>query len=111
MRANQTLDARVYVGTYAKYNNGNIDGAWISLNSCDSYEDFLKKCATIHQDEADPEYMIQDCENMPDMTKLPILLEHKTGSIHFVDERLSVWSYLKKHYTRWAYIKDLIPEE
>ena len=66
MRANQTLDARVYVGTYAKYNNGNINGAWISLNSCDSYEDFLKKCATIHQDEADPEYMIQDCENMPD---------------------------------------------
>lgn len=32
MRANQTLDAMVYVGTYAKYNNGNIDGAWISLD-------------------------------------------------------------------------------
>lgn len=48
---------------------------------------------------------------MPDMNKLPILLEHKTGHIHFVDERLSVWSYLKKHYIRWAYIKDLISEE
>lgn len=52
-----------------------------------------------------------DMSVMPDMNKLPILLEHKTGHIHFVDERLSVWNYLKKHYTHWAYIKDLIPEE
>lgn len=66
MRANQTLDAKVYVGTYAKYNNGNLDGAWISLNSCDSYDDFLKKCAAIHKDEEDPEFMIQDSEYMPD---------------------------------------------
>lgn len=60
------METRVYVGTYAKYNNGNIGGAWVSLNNCDSYSDFLKKCATIHKDEKDPEFMIQDYEDMPD---------------------------------------------
>ena len=60
------METRVYVGTYAKYNNGNIGGAWVSLNNCDSYSDFLKKCASIHKDEQDPEFMIQDYENMPD---------------------------------------------
>ena len=60
------METRVYVGTYAKYNNGNIGGAWISLNDCNSYSDFLKKCATIHKDEKDLEFMIQDYENIPD---------------------------------------------
>lgn len=60
------METRVYVGTYAKYNNGNIGGAWVSLNNCDSYSDFLKKCSSIHKDEKDPEFMIQDYEDMPD---------------------------------------------
>lgn len=52
-----------------------------------------------------------DMTVMPDMNKLPILLEHNTGPIHFVDDRFSVWNYLKKHYKRWAYVKDLMPIE
>ena len=40
---------------------------------------------------------------------LPILMEHKSGSFEFIDERLSVWEYLKEYYVRWAYIRDLMP--
>jgi hypothetical protein len=48
------------------------------------------------------------CEK-PDFSKLPILLQHKNGKIHFIDDIPSSWIYLQKYYTRWAYVKDLIP--
>lgn len=57
---------RVYVGTYAKYNAGSIDGAWVDLSECATYADFLRKCRQIHRNESDPEYMIQDCSGFPD---------------------------------------------
>lgn len=60
------MEAKVYVGTYGKYNNGNLSGKWISINNCKDYADFLRKCKEAHRDEQDPEYMIQDTENMPD---------------------------------------------
>ena len=58
--------ARVYVGTYAKYNNGSIKGGWLDLANYATYQDFLKACKQLHKDEREPEYMIQDCENFPD---------------------------------------------
>lgn len=61
-----TTAPRVYVGTYAKYNSGNLSGAWIDLTSCDNYEAFLRQCAAVHKDEQHPEFMIQDCDNFPD---------------------------------------------
>lgn len=57
---------KVYVGTYNKYNNGNLFGAWISLDTCKDYNEFLGKCKELHKDEADPEFMIQDIEDFPD---------------------------------------------
>lgn len=51
-----------------------------------------------------------DMNIMPNFKQLPILMEHKSGSIHFIDDRLSVWAYLKKHYVRWVYIADLMPD-
>ena len=59
-------DSKVYVGTYHKYNSGSLAGAWISLAGCKDYDDFLAQCRKIHSNERDPEFMIQDCENMPD---------------------------------------------
>lgn len=59
-------DAKVYVGTYAKYNSGSIAGAWISLAECESYGDFLAKCKDVHKDEREPEFMIQDTSDFPD---------------------------------------------
>lgn len=58
--------AKVYVGTYRKYNEGSLKGKWISLDNCNSYDDFIAECKKVHSDEADPEYMIQDSEDFPD---------------------------------------------
>lgn len=58
--------AEVYVGTYKKYNEGNLFGKWISLDSCNSYEDFLQKCREVHKDEKEPEFMIQDNDDLPE---------------------------------------------
>lgn len=60
------MDAKVYVGTYAKYNSGSLSGKWISLKSCKSYSDFIQKCRETHKDEEDPEFMIQDIDDFPE---------------------------------------------
>ena len=57
---------RVYVGTYKKYNEGSIAGGWISLDECENYGQFLAKCRSLHKNERDPEFMIQDSEGFPD---------------------------------------------
>lgn len=63
--ANSFFDApSVYVGTYAKYNSGSIDGAWVNLIGHDQ-DSFYALCRTIHADENDPELMFQDYENFP----------------------------------------------
>lgn len=58
--------ARVYVGTYAKYNDGNLYGAWLDLEDYDDYEEFIEACKELHKDEHDPELMFQDYEGFPD---------------------------------------------
>lgn len=58
--------ARVYVGTYGKYNAGSIAGKWVDLSDFKNYDQFVKACAEVHKDERDPEFMIQDYEGMPD---------------------------------------------
>lgn len=60
------MNPKVYVGTYAKYNNGSIAGGWISLKSCKNYDDFLRKCYALHRDEREPELMVQDTDDFPD---------------------------------------------
>ena len=57
---------RIYVGTYAKYNDGSIDGEWVDLTDfAHDYDGFVKHCREIHKDEKDPEFMIQDYEGFP----------------------------------------------
>lgn len=56
---------RLYVGTYAKYNDGNLFGKWIDLEDFDCKDDFLEACAELHKDEDDPELMFQDFEGFP----------------------------------------------
>lgn len=55
----------IYVGTYAKYNNGSIKGAWLSLDDYANKEEFIEACLELHKDEEDPELMFQDWENIP----------------------------------------------
>ena len=57
----------VYVGTYAKYNDGNLFGEWIDLKSCYDYEEFIEVCHQLHADEEDPELMLQDFEGFPSL--------------------------------------------
>lgn len=57
--------ARIYVGTYAKYNSGSIKGAWLDLENYSDRETFLEACAELHKDESDPELMFQDFEGFP----------------------------------------------
>ena len=58
-------EPRIYVGTYAKYNNGSLDGKWVDLMKFDTYEEFVDYCRELHKDEKDPEFMVQDYENFP----------------------------------------------
>ena len=55
----------IYCGTYHKYNNGSLDGAWLELEAFDSYEEFYEICALLHDDEEDPEFMFQDYQGFP----------------------------------------------
>ena len=55
----------VYVGTYAKYNNGSIAGKWLYLDDYADKDEFLAACRELHKDEADPELMFQDYQNFP----------------------------------------------
>ena len=59
------MTARIYVGTYAKYNGGSIAGKWLDLEDYADKEEFLKAAAELHKDEADPELMYQDFEGFP----------------------------------------------
>ena len=59
------MHSKVYVGTYAKYNNGSIKGDWIELNNFSSIEEFYEFCSELHSDETNPEFMFQDWENIP----------------------------------------------
>ena len=57
--------ASIFVSTYAKYNAGNLFGAWFDPEDYACLQDFMEECAELHDDEADPEYMNQDFEGVP----------------------------------------------
>ena len=56
------FSARIYVGTYGKYNAGNLHGAWIDLADHCDLDSFYEACKDLHSDENDPEFMFQDVE-------------------------------------------------
>lgn len=62
---NPLKGARVYVGTYAKYNAGSLEGKWLSLEDYANKAEFIAACRKLHKDEADPELMFQDWEGIP----------------------------------------------
>jgi antirestriction protein len=62
---NTQTEARIYCGTYAKYNAGSITGAWLTLSDYADRDEFLEACRELHKDESDPELMFQDFEGFP----------------------------------------------
>ena len=59
-------DASVYVGTWAKYNDGNLFGKWLNLSDYSDYAEFTDACRELHKDEEDPEFDVQDYEHIPE---------------------------------------------
>jgi antirestriction protein len=55
---------KIYVVTYAKYNNGNLTGAWLTLTDYNDAEQFIDACKELHNDESDPELMFQDFDDV-----------------------------------------------
>ena len=64
-RATLNGEPAVYCGTYGKYNNGDISGAWVDVASFADYEEFMEFCERVHADEEDVELMFQDYEGFP----------------------------------------------
>ena len=58
--------ARIYVGTYHKYNCGSIEGEWLDCENYGDKDEFYEACAELHKDEEDPEFMFQDWEEIPE---------------------------------------------
>ncbi len=57
---------KIYVGTYKKYNEGSLYGAWVDLTEFENKKEFIKHCQKLHKDEKEPELMYQDFECFPD---------------------------------------------
>lgn len=58
-------EAAVYVGTYGKYNNGNLGGGWLYISDYPTKADFVRAAKKLHNDESYPEFMYQDWQNIP----------------------------------------------
>lgn len=85
----------VYVGTYAKYNNGSIAGEWINLlDDVTDRDDFYEKIAELHSDEADPEFMFQDWENVPHgmISETSINWDYIDGLRRVLEENNEEWA-------------------
>jgi len=66
MSISDFLSAKVYCGTYGKYNRGSLDGGWLTLADYKTNEEFLNACAKLHSDEREPEFMFQDTDCLPE---------------------------------------------
>lgn len=47
-------EAKVYVSTYKKYNEGSLNGGWLDLSDYSDKEEFYEACKDLHGDENDP---------------------------------------------------------
>lgn len=99
----KTLEIRIYVGTYNKYNNGSIFGEWLELSDYSSYEEFDEACRELHKDEDDPEFMFQDFEAPGLFESLGLISEsHLSEEIFEAIEELEAASYDIEIYSSYA---------
>ncbi|MFP3597930.1 antirestriction protein ArdA [Chryseobacterium sp. SIMBA_029] len=84
----------IYVGTYAKYNNGSLYGKWFNLAEYSDYDELLEAMKELHQDEHDPEFMMQDYENCSFFEKLGLIREsYISKDIYEIAEQINDSSY------------------
>ncbi|WP_455643661.1 antirestriction protein ArdA [Parabacteroides sp.] len=109
-------EARIYVGTYAKYNGGSIFGKWLDLSDYSDKEEFYEACRELHKDEQAPEFMFQDWEYIPsDLIGESWLAENIFEIIEAIDEldddkkaAFEVWLNHGSHDITTKDITDLI---
>jgi antirestriction protein len=82
-------EAQIYVGTYAKYNDGSLFGKWLELSDYADKEEFQKACKELHSDEIDPEFMFQDWECIPDCLICESWLSDNFFTLRGVIEKLT----------------------
>jgi len=58
-------EAKIYVGTYGKYNVGSLFGKWLDLSDYSDKDEFYSACKELFENEEDTEYMYQGWENIP----------------------------------------------
>jgi antirestriction protein len=92
-----------YIGTYKKYNNGDISGAWFDLADYADFDDFMDAVKAAHGDESDPELMVQDCDDAPsDLSiyfkeRIPTKHEFEALQKAIEDDNLEAFG----HYVGW----------
>ena len=89
MEAVTLSEARVYVGTYNKYNSGSLFGKWLDLSDYSDKDEFLEACRELHEDEQDPEFMFQDIEDIPEALISESWLSDKFFELRDAIEKLS----------------------
>ena len=82
-------EIRIYVGTYKKYNEGNLFGKWFTLSNYDNAEAFYDDCKRLHQDEEDPELMFQDWQ-------CPEIFDGFIGECHLEETIFEITSLLEE---------------
>ena len=109
-------EARIYVGTYAKYNGGSLFGKWLDLSEYSDKDEFYEDCRELHKDEQDPELMFQDWEYIPsDLIGESWLADNIFEIIEAIDEldddkkaAFAVWLNHGSHDIATKDITDLI---
>lgn len=87
-------DFQIYVGTYKKYNEGSIYGEWLNLSDYSNYDELLQAMQELHQDEQDPEFMIQDYECSQFFIKQNLICEsYLSREIYEIAEQINNSDY------------------
>ena len=60
------MSPAIWVGSYGKYNKGILAGKWLKLEDYDNRDEFYEAAEELHNDEADPEFMFNDWEYLPE---------------------------------------------
>lgn len=84
----------IYVGMYAKYNEGSIYGEWLQLSNYSSYDELLEAMEELNQDEQEPEFMLQDYECSEFFIKQKLISEsHLSANIYEIAEQINNSDY------------------
>ncbi|MFP3834994.1 antirestriction protein ArdA [Chryseobacterium sp. SIMBA_028] len=86
--------ARIYIGTYKKYNESSLFEKWPNLSDYSDYDELLEAMKELHQDEHDPEFMLQDYENCSLFEKLGLIEEsYLSNEIFEIAEQINDSGY------------------